>query len=200
MPGPLQPTPLQPHPEKYGHVERERRFLLRRLPPGLTLLSECRQITDHYFPDTALRLRHISDAVTGKSLWKLTQKLRADPADGACVFTTTLYLSEQEHAQFLTPQAHQIRKDRYPFDYGGRRYGIDVFQNDLLGLFLAETECDPDEELQGIMLPDFAACDVSHQQEFTGGALAALTPSTARAWLERLWEAGILDRERREQL
>jgi CYTH domain-containing protein len=183
--GPVLPI-LQAHPEKYGYVERERCYLLRRLPPGLTAQSEHRRITDHYLSGTEIRLRHVSRPATGEDLWKLTQKVRPVSTDGTSVFTTTFYLSEREHALLRSLPGRPIVKDRYPFDHGGRRYGIDVFHGPLTGLILAETECGSEEELAALTRPDFAAVDVSHDEAFTGGALAALTLMAAQVlWGQR---------------
>ena len=43
------------HSPKYTRVERERRYLLRELPPGLKLQAEHAQITDNYITGTRLR-------------------------------------------------------------------------------------------------------------------------------------------------
>jgi CYTH domain-containing protein len=180
---------LQAHPEKHGCVERERRYLLRRLPPGLTA-QQYRRITDHYLSDTEIRLRHISRPAVGEHLWKLTQKVRSAPTDGTRVFTTTLYLSERGYDLFRNLPSRQIVKERYLFGHGGRRYGIDVFQGALAGLILAETECGSDEELAALTRPDFAALDVSRDEAFTGGALAALTPAEAQMLLEQRFRCG----------
>ncbi len=44
---------------KYARVERERRFLLRELPPGLRVSDAHTQITDNYLTGTRLRLRKV---------------------------------------------------------------------------------------------------------------------------------------------
>ena len=153
---------LQAHPEKYGHVERERRYLLSHWPPGLTPQSEHRRITDHYLVGTGLRLRRVHRPATGECLWKLTQKVRASPTDGTRIL--------------------------YPLDLGGRCYGVDVFGGALAGLILAETECGSDEELEGLTLPDFAVHDVSREEVFTGAALAFLTPEEGQALVKKSQE------------
>ena len=40
------------HAPKYARVERERRYLLRELPPGLKITDAHTQITDNYITGT----------------------------------------------------------------------------------------------------------------------------------------------------
>jgi hypothetical protein len=47
---------------KYAVIERERRFLLSRLPDHLDPSVGFRRITDVYIPGTRLRLRHVETA------------------------------------------------------------------------------------------------------------------------------------------
>jgi 3-isopropylmalate/(R)-2-methylmalate dehydratase large subunit len=62
---------------KYARVERERRFLLRELPPGLRVNDAHTQIFDNYLTGTRLRLRKIRAPREREWTWKLTQKFRA---------------------------------------------------------------------------------------------------------------------------
>ena len=69
------------HSPKYERVERERRFLLRALPPGLELTDEHAQITDNYITGTRLRLRKVRWPATNEWTLKLTQKFTPQPPD-----------------------------------------------------------------------------------------------------------------------
>ena len=64
---------------KYARVERERRFLLRDLPEGLTRAGEHVQIWDNYITNTRLRLRKIRLPQTRQWITKLTQKFALSP-------------------------------------------------------------------------------------------------------------------------
>ncbi|HEV2905493.1 MAG TPA: hypothetical protein VGW32_10610, partial [Pyrinomonadaceae bacterium] len=72
-------------------------------------------------------------------------------------------------------EANEIRKNRYYFDFEGRRFSIDMFLGDLLGLTLAETSFETDEEMAAFDLPAFAIADVTDNEIFTGGRLCELT-------------------------
>lgn len=160
---------------KYARVERERRFLLRDMPEPLTRASEHVQIWDNYITGTRLRLRKIRTPQTKKWTLKLTQKYAPEPHDFSRTIITNTYLSAAEYNVLSVFEANEIRKNRYPYEYEGRLYSIDVFLGALWGLVLAETEFETDEELQSFTPPPFIAREVTNEETFTGGRLVDLT-------------------------
>jgi CYTH domain-containing protein len=170
---------------KYALVERERRFLLRDLPEGLTRASEHVQIWDNYITGTRLRLRQIRVPATKERRWKLTQKYAPAPPDFSRAVITNMYLSPQEYETFGVFAGNEIRKNRYPFEHEGRKYGIDMFLGPLWGLVLAETSFETDEEMDGLSVPPFAVAEVSRDEMFTGGKLAYLTIEDLQAHLSK---------------
>jgi CYTH domain-containing protein len=170
---------------KYARIERERRFLLRELPEGLTRASEHVQITDNYITNTRLRLRRIRVPATRKRKWKLTQKFAPDSSDFSRTVITNTYLSAQEYEVFSIFEGNELRKNRYSFEHEGRSFGIDVFLGALWGLILAETEFETDEEMRDFKLPSFAVADVTNDLLFTGGRLVELSFEEIRAELQR---------------
>jgi CYTH domain-containing protein len=174
---------------KYARVERERKFLLREMPEPLTRASEHVQIWDNYLTGTRLRLRKIRTPQTKKWTMKLTQKFAPDSADFSRTTITNTYLSAYEYEVLSVFEANEIRKNRYPFEFEGRKYSIDVFLGALWGLILAETDFETDEEMDQFIVPPFAVADVTNEEMFTGGKLVdstidELRPAMAR-WLER---------------
>src|SRR6185503_1317485 len=132
---------------KYARIERERRYLLRDLPEGINRADAHVQITDNYLTGTNLRIRKVRDPKTNKWVVKFTKKFAPDPADPSLTIITNIYLNATE-AEMLAPfEANEIRKNRYYFDFAGRRFSIDLFLGDLLGLTLAETDFETDEEM-----------------------------------------------------
>ena len=71
--------------------------------------------------------------------------------------------------------ANEIRKNRYSFDFEGRKFSVDMFLGDLFGLVLAEVSFETDEELDSFSKPAFAVADVTNNELFTGGRLCELT-------------------------
>jgi CYTH domain-containing protein len=176
---------FQDHAPKYERVERERRFLLRELPPGLKLSDEHAQITDNYITGTRLRLRKSRWVSTNEWTLKLTQKHAPAPPDFSRTLLTSLYLNEYEYETLSVFEGNELRKNRYYFEHEGRRYSVDVFLGELRGLVLAETDFDDDEEMDAFAPPSFAVADVSRDETFTGAHLVALTAEDLRAELSR---------------
>lgn len=166
---------LVPAESKYARVERELRFLLRDLPEGLTRASPHVQITDNYLSGTRLRLRKVREPQTNKWTVKLTQKFAPDPDDLSRTTITNIYLNALETEVLGISDANEIRKNRYPFEFEGRRWTIDMFLGDLFGLVLAEVGFETDEEMDTFAQPPFAIADVTNIGLFTGGRLCELT-------------------------
>jgi len=169
---------------KYARIERERKFLLLGLPEPLTGASEHIQIWDNYITNTRLRLRKIRYPKTKEFMVKLTQKYPLDPKDlSRCVITNT-YLNAMEYEVLSIFEANEIRKNRYPFEYEGRKYGIDVFIGPLWGLILAETDFETDEEMEAFTPPPFVEMEVTQDPRFSGGNLYDATIDELREHLK----------------
>ena len=164
-----------PAESKYARVERERRYLLQDLPEGLTRATPHVQITDNYLTGTRLRLRKVRDPQTNKWTVKLTQKFAPDAHDFSRTIITNIYLNALETETLAFSDANEIRKNRYPFEFEGRKFSVDMFLGDLFGLVLAEVSFETDQELDGFAKPPFALADVTNVELFTGGRLCELT-------------------------
>jgi CYTH domain-containing protein len=171
---------------RYARLERERRYLLDGLPEGLTPASPHVQITDNYISGTHLRLRKVREPQTNKWIVKLTQKLAPKPADLSRTLITNTYLTAAESEVLAVFEANEIRKNRYPYEFAGRKFTIDMFLGDQFGLVLAETRFDSDQELDSFPPPPFAVEDVTHNDLFTGGNLSVSTFAEVREeWLRQ---------------
>lgn len=159
---------------KYARVERERRYLLQDLPEGLTRVDPHLQITDNYITGTRLRLRKVREPRTNKWTVKFTQKFAPNPDDLSHTIITNTYLNALEAETLSVFNSNEIRKNRYYFDFEGRRFAIDMFLGDLFGLVLAEVSFDTDEELNSFAKPPFALADVTNDPVFSGGSLCEL--------------------------
>ena len=176
---------------KYARVERERRYLLQDLPEGLTRADPHLQITDNYITGTRLRLRKVRDPRTNKWTVKFTQKFAPNPEDLSRTIITNTYLNALEAEVLSVFNTNEIRKNRYPFEFEGRKFGIDMFLGDLFGLVLAEVSFETDEELDSFPKPPFALADVTNDPLFTGGSLCELTFSELR---QQILERGLIKR------
>ncbi len=156
---------------KYVHPEVERKFLLTTIPPGTTFHAD---ITDHYIPNTTLRLRRMQ--TEHEVTFKFAQKLRAHPHDTRVILHTNFYLSEAEYV-FLasTLPSHHLEKRRFRFHGARIPMAIDQFQGPLEGLVIAEVDFGPNGDPSSLTIPTFAVAEVTDDERFTGARLAVTT-------------------------
>jgi len=159
---------------KYARVERERRYLLQDLPEGITRADPHVQITDNYITGTRLRIRKVREPRTNKWTAKFTQKYAPDPNDLSRTMITNTYLNALEAEVLSVFDTNEIRKNRYPFEFEGRNFSVDMFLGDLFGLVLAEVSFETDEELDNYAKPPFALIDVTNDPLFSGGRLCEM--------------------------
>jgi CYTH domain-containing protein len=174
---------------KYARVERERRYLLADLPEGLTRADPHLQITDNYITGTRLRLRKVREPRTNKWTVKFTQKFAPDPEDLSRTIITNTYLNALEAETLSVFNSNEIRKNRYYFEFDGRKFSVDMFLGNLFGLVLAEVSFDRDEELDVFPKPEFALTDVTNDPFFAGGSLCELTFAEVK---QHIAERGLL--------
>ncbi len=173
-------------PSKYARFELERRYLLDDLPEGITRASPHVQITDNYISGTRLRLRKVREPQTNKWTVKFTQKFAPNAADLSRTIVTNIYLTAAESEVLSVFEANEIRKNRYAYEFAGRKFSVDMFLGDLFGLVLAETGFDSDEQLDSFPPPPFVVEDVTQSELFTGGSLSVATFAEIReAWRRR---------------
>jgi CYTH domain-containing protein len=161
-----------PGASRYAHVEREQRWLLRALPEGL---RDPVAVTDRYFPRSTLRLRRMASGTD--TVRKLGQKARSNPSSPEVAATTNLYLTEEEFALFAQLEGAPLHKTRWHWTVADREISVDQFAQALDGLVLAELELSPDEPF--LDPPPLAVSDVTHDDRFSGGHLAGLSPDAA---------------------
>lgn len=162
---------------KYAVIERERRFLVdpRRRPDLSSAPSVL--IEDRYIDGARLRLRRMTDSVTGRVVLKLGKKYEsADPLARPVV---TTYLTDGEYALLIELPARALVKRA--FDVGGFR--LDMFEGALAGLELAEFDAGTATALATATVPDWVKLEVSADARFDGANLAALDAADLHALL-----------------
>lgn len=136
-------------------------------------------IEDRYIDGTSLRLRRVT--VDGETVWKLTQKVRADPDDPTSVAITNLYLTSDEYDVFALLPAAPLRKVRHVCPVDGTRFVVDVFRGELAGLRLTEVEVA--DLTAPLALPDWMGEEVTHDDRYSGGQLARMSAAEVEALL-----------------
>ena len=165
---------------KYARIERERRYLLRDLPEGVSRTDPHLQITDNYITGTRLRIRKARDPKTNKWVVKFTQKFPVNPDDLSRTVITNTYLNAIEAETLSVFNSNEIRKNRYYLERDGKTFAIDMFLGNLFGLVLAEISFDTDEELDSFPKPSFAIAEVTNDEFFSGGKLCESTFAEVR--------------------
>ena len=160
---------------KYACLEVEHRYLLNKLPNDLLVSPRGWLITDHYFRNTRLRLRHMQSLSGDEHIYKLTQKYRSETQNAYEATITNVYLTEAEYNHFAALEAMILIKRRYPYTVQSYSLSIDVFEGRHQGLILAEMELENKSEVSEFLLPSFVLKDVTDDPFFTGGSLVTMT-------------------------
>ncbi len=157
---------------KYAHLELERRWLVdadsRPRLEGLSYIV----IEDRYIDDSRMRLRKMTDGITGQSVVKLTKKY--DCADPLARPIVTAYLTDTEYSLLKSMPAQKLNKRRYAVESDGISWSLDQFEGDLIGLELLEIEWPDYDGLCKLSPPDWTVTEVSHDIRYQGGTLIKL--------------------------
>jgi CYTH domain-containing protein len=158
---------------RYATTERERRWLLDRVPDGV---SDPVEILDKYIHASTLRLRQMQSA--RQTVFKLGQKVRPDPERPSVNQVTNLYLTEREFQIFDQLPGDALSKTRWRWAVGGRVFSVDQYRGQLDGLVLAEIETSG--ALPVSPPPSCVLAEVTQDERYTGGRLASMTqPETS---------------------
>jgi CYTH domain-containing protein len=160
---------------KYACLEVECRYLLDKVPDNLLDSPKGWLITDRYFPNTRLRLRHMQSLSGDQNIYKLTQKYRSEAQSAYETTITNVYLVEAEYSFLAALEGNVLKKTRYPYTVQNHSFSIDVFEDRHQGLILAEVELGKKEAADKFVLPSFVLKDVTNDLFFTGGNLVAMT-------------------------
>ena len=159
---------------KYTRVEYERRFLVSPNADWKdTVESYSKSFEDKYLRDSRLRLRILTDSDTGRRVLKLNKK----PESVSPYFRTVsrILLTPSEYQLLDGLEGDRIKKTRYYQTYRGRVFSIDVFEGQLDGLVLCETEAQGLEDLMSCEPPVYASHEVTDDPFFEGGNLCRTT-------------------------
>lgn len=159
---------------KYTRVEYERRFLVSSQADWRSAIeSHSKIFEDKYLRDTRLRLRVLTDTDTGRRIVKLNKKSESPSPYFQTI--SRILLSPTEHRLFDGHEGDRLKKERHYHHHLGRVFSIDVFEGELEGLILCETEAEGMEDLMSAQFPAFATHEVTEDSFFTGGNLCRTT-------------------------
>lgn len=173
----------RPTKRSYARIERERRFLLERLPPAVDP-DVYERLDDLFVEGTHLRLRRVSRPDGAWIITKLGQKvLDPDaPSDPRCRQMTTIYLPESEAAALAALGGLRTTKRRYKLREQGWTFCIDVWESPAAarGTIVAEVEAPSIDELERVTLPAWALREVTDDARYSAITLAGAAPGSQR--------------------
>lgn len=159
---------------KYTRVEYERRFLVSPSEDWKKLVQPySKTFEDKYLRHSRLRLRVQTDTDTGRRLIKLTKKFESESPYFQRI--GRILLSPSEHQLLTALEGDSLRKTRHYHLDRGRVFSVDVFEGELDGLILCETEAEGLEELMSVQASAFVGQEVTEDPFFTGGNLCRTT-------------------------
>lgn len=165
----------RPLKRAYSRIERERRFLLERLPEGVDV-EDYERLDDLFIAGTHLRLRVVRRPNGEWRVTKLGQKIHDPdaPADPRMRQMTTIYLPESEGAVLSSLPGLRATKRRYKLREQGLTFCIDVWEKPLAasGILLAEVEAHSTAELERITVPAWATREVTEDGTYSAVSLA----------------------------
>jgi CYTH domain-containing protein len=150
-------------------IELERTFLLKYIPANLKK-SKSAELIDIYLPKSSkhphLRIRKRGDK------FEITKKVPIKEQNSSEQYEFTIALDSEEFKSLDKVRGKKIRKIRYFYPIDGRLCEIDVFQDDLKGLIVADFEFEDVEQKNSFTPPDFCLADVTQDLTIAGGYLA----------------------------
>ena len=173
---------------KYNRIEYERRFLVEPNSDWRSCVEPYSKVLeDKYLRGTRLRLRRLTDSDSGRQVFKLTKKEVSDSPYFGTI--SRILLSEAEYEIFARLDGDEIRKTRYYHHYKNRVFSIDVFEGELAGLVLCETEAESLEDLMRAEPPPYSRIEVTEDGFFTGGNLCRTSNEELLNKLQKLGAA-----------
>jgi CYTH domain-containing protein len=155
-------------------TEYERRFLVSPYANWKAKIEPySKAFEDKYLSFTRLRLRRLTDSDTGRQLLKLNKKEESISPYFRTV--SRILLSPTEYVCLSALEGNEIRKTRHYHHHAGRVFSIDIFEGELEGLILCETEAISLDALMDAELPGYVRCEVTEDIFFTGGNLCQVT-------------------------
>lgn len=162
--------------------ELELTYLVKQIPEGL---SGCpsKQIIDRYIPEKShhpsLRLRKSGEKI------ELTKKEPIKENDVSHQLEQTIRIIDVEFEALSKIPAKAVSKTRYYYPYQGKTVEIDVFEEALRGLVMADVEFETLREKDAFPMPDFCLAEVTQEKGLAGGMLAGKGMEDIREVLNR---------------
>jgi len=149
--------------------ELERTFLVKFLPEDLGKFKFV-DLIDNYVPKDSdhpiLRIRKKGDRTV------ITKKYKKIEGDASVMVEETILLSPEEYNFINQLDGKKFFKKRFLYEYEKDKIcELDVYQDKLKGLVIADFEFSTLEEKENFSIPDFCLVEVTNEEFLAGGML-----------------------------
>jgi len=149
-----------------------RRYVIEKLPEGLSPSDDHLQIYENYIGDTRLRLKSERRPSTDERR-KFLELIEVQGPAGVREISRLL-LHEDEYAALGPLRGREVRKNRYRYELDGVVFDIDVFLGPLWGLNIATVRFASIGDYESFEPPAFLILEVTENPDFEGSRLAEL--------------------------
>lgn len=149
-------------------IEIEKTFLVKQLPQNLSSYQSFK-IKQGYLSSThpVLRIRQKGDK------YEITKKIPLKPNDFAAVEEINIPLTKDEFNKLWSLTERSLQKTRYLIPLlNNLTAELDIFENDLTGLYWIEVEFASIEEMNSFQKPDWFGKDIT-QEDFAANSFLA---------------------------
>ena len=168
----------------YSMLELEKTYLIKNIPSWLSHLV-CKDIVDIYVPFESehahLRIRKHGEVMS------IVKKVLTCPGDLSSMDESVIFLDVQEFLALQKVSGKRIHKHRYYLPYNWLTIEIDVFQDELQWLIMADVEFPDETTKQHFVMPDFCLCEVTQEKMFAWWLLCGKTYTDISPKLYHLW-------------
>jgi adenylate cyclase len=165
-------------------LELERTYLLKAIPEWLSAYPH-KDLLDIYIPlesDHALiRIRKHGDSMV------IMKKELTHPWDLSSMEESVIHLTMEEFDALQQVPGKRIHKHRYYVPYQGLTIEIDVFQENLQWLIMADVEFSDEATKENFQMPDFCLTEITQDVTFAGGLLCGKLYEDISEKLASLW-------------
>ncbi len=172
-------------------IELEKTYLAKFIPDDL---GDCehKEIIDVYVPKESihpsLRLRKNGNH------FEMTKKEPLKEGDASQQREQTIILTKQEFTTLNNQvEGKRIRKIRYQFKHKNNTAEIDVFQDTLAGLVLADIEFKNNDDKNNFQIPDFCLAEVTQETFLAGGMLCGKSYGDIESGLDKFGYKKLID-------
>ncbi len=165
-------------------LELEKTYLVKKTPTWLFNFPH-KDLLDIYIPKTSdhahIRIRKHGDSMV------IMKKELTDPSDLSSMEESVIHLNFEEFIALQQVPGKRIHKHRYYIPYQWLTIEVDVFQDELAWLVMADVEFPDERSKEKFLMPDFCLCEVTQDVTFAGWLLCGKTYKDISKKLALLW-------------